>query len=315
MVAIPAAGTVPWRLRDGQLEVALVHRPRYDDWAWAKGKLDPGEEWCAAAVRETHEETGLRVRLGRPLPESRYTILERTGEVSTKVVRYWAAQVTSGDIATLHEIDEVAWLEMTAAHDRLDYARDRDQLRSVVRMHQEGSLDTWPLLVIRHAKALPRAKWGGDDWLRTLDERGLERSRALVPVLAAYAPERLFTSSATRCVQTLEPYAAHSGLALRRRDGLSEEGFEANPGKAAAHTLAALEGGRPLALCGHGPVLPSMLDVLVERLDPTGDGAVELVETVAEARDDKLVKGEVLVCHVVGAGAQARIVAAERHLP
>ena len=67
---IPAAGTVPWRLRDGTLEVALVHRPRYDDWSWAKGKLDADEDWAVAAVRETDEETGLLVRLGPPLPEA-----------------------------------------------------------------------------------------------------------------------------------------------------------------------------------------------------------------------------------------------------
>ena len=67
---IPAAGTVPWRRRRGQLEVALVHRPKYDDWSWAKGKLDPGEQWPVAAVRETHEETALEVTLG-PAPARR----------------------------------------------------------------------------------------------------------------------------------------------------------------------------------------------------------------------------------------------------
>ena len=68
MSVIPAAGTVPWRRRRGALEVAVVHRPKYDDWSWAKGKLDPGEDWPVAAVRETREETGLEVRLGLPLP-------------------------------------------------------------------------------------------------------------------------------------------------------------------------------------------------------------------------------------------------------
>ena len=66
VMRIPAAGTLPWRLGEGGLEVALVHRPRYDDWSWAKGKLDPGEDWAVAAVRETEEETGLVVRLGPP---------------------------------------------------------------------------------------------------------------------------------------------------------------------------------------------------------------------------------------------------------
>ena len=67
-----AAGTLPWRRRRGQLQVAVVHRPKYDDWSWPKGKLDPGETFPVAAARETAEETGLVVRLGRPLPTSTY---------------------------------------------------------------------------------------------------------------------------------------------------------------------------------------------------------------------------------------------------
>ena len=104
MAIIPAAGTVPWRRRRGQLEVALVHRPKYDDWAWPKGKLDPDEEWPAAAVRETHEETALEVRLGRPLPAAAYTVLDRDGEPATKEVRYWAAEVTGGGGPLANEI-------------------------------------------------------------------------------------------------------------------------------------------------------------------------------------------------------------------
>ena len=92
--AIPAAGTIPWRLRDGRLEVALVHRPRYGDWSWPKGKVDPGEEWPVAAVRETREETGLTAHLGIPLPDATYTVMSRTGTPDEKRVRYWAATVT-----------------------------------------------------------------------------------------------------------------------------------------------------------------------------------------------------------------------------
>ena len=85
---IPAAGTLPWRVRDGHLEVALIHRPRYRDWSWPKGKLDPGEDWPVAAARETQEETGLRERLGNPLPEADYMVMAKDGTPAPKEVRY-----------------------------------------------------------------------------------------------------------------------------------------------------------------------------------------------------------------------------------
>ena len=187
MGVIPAAGTVPWRRRRGQLQVALVHRPKYDDWAWAKGKLDPGEDWAVAAVRETHEETALEVRLGRPLPCAAYTVLDRDGEPATKEVRYWAAEVVGGDGRLVNEVDEVRWLEVAAAHDLLDYARDRDQLRALVRADAAGALATWPLALVRHAKAFPRSQWKDpDDQLRPLDRQGRWRAEAIAPLLAAY---------------------------------------------------------------------------------------------------------------------------------
>ncbi|MDQ2755918.1 MAG: NUDIX hydrolase, partial [Actinomycetota bacterium] len=173
MPVIPAAGTLPWRRRRGTLEVALVHRPKYDDWSWAKGKLEPGELPPVAAVRETLEETGLEVHLGRPLPSATYTVLDRAGLACTKEVHYWAAEVVGGTGALENEIDEVGWLDVVAAHHRLDYARDRDQLRALMRADAEGVLTTWPLALIRHAKAHPRAGWTRPDQQRPLDQRGV----------------------------------------------------------------------------------------------------------------------------------------------
>ena len=182
---IPAAGTVPWRRRRGQLEVALVHRPKYDDWSWAKGKLDPGEQWPVAAVRETHEETALEVTLGRPLPGAEYTVLDGDGQPATKEVRYWAAEASKPAGPLRNEIDEVRWLDVISASDRLDYARDRDQLRAVVRADKAGTLTTWPLVLVRHAHATGRGSWSGDDQLRPLTSSGRQRAAARAPGLAA----------------------------------------------------------------------------------------------------------------------------------
>ncbi len=316
-MSIPAAGTVPWRLRaDDTLEVALVHRPRYDDWAWAKGKLDPQEEWAVAAVRETLEETGLHVRLGPPVPEARYTLLGKDGTPDDKVVRYWSAQVTGGSGHLVNEIDEVAWLDVPAAHDRLSYARDQEQLLAVVRLQQAGQLDTWPLALVRHSHAVSRSAWrGDDDTRRPLDGPGVTRAGAIAPVLAAYGITRLVSSPSLRCTTTLQPYAAAGHRPLHTRTGLSEEGFAQAPDRAGRHLLRLLERGEPAALCTHGPVLPTLLDALEPLLDLEREGAVEIVEAFGLARDEKLLKGEVLVCHLSGRGEHARVVALERHLP
>ena len=313
--SIPAAGTLPWRVRDGVLEVALVHRPKYDDWSWAKGKLDPGEDWAVAAARETTEETGLVVRLGPPLPESRYVVLDR-GLPGDKVVRYWSAQVTGGDGRLVNEIDEVVWVTVPEAHTRLDYARDRDQLLALVRLHQNDRLDTWPLVLVRHAHAVARGSYEGeDDTRRPLDATGRRRAGDLVDVLGAYGPTRVVSSPSVRCVDTVAPFATAAGVRVRTREGLSEEGHAEAPLKARRHLLKVLDRGEPALLCSHGPVLPGLLDEVAARLDLDTEGAVEVVEAFAEARDEKLAKGEALVCHVVGTGDEARVVAVERHLP
>ena len=90
-------------VRDG--EVLLVHRPRYDDWTLPKGKLDPGETFEQAALREVEEETGVRCRLGRELPDVHYDNKDRP-----KLVRYWLMEVEGRGFEPNDEVDEVRWL-------------------------------------------------------------------------------------------------------------------------------------------------------------------------------------------------------------
>jgi phosphohistidine phosphatase SixA/8-oxo-dGTP pyrophosphatase MutT (NUDIX family) len=312
---IPAAGTVPWRRRRGQLEVALVHRPKYDDWSWAKGKLDPAEDWPVAAVRETREETALAVGLGRPLPGAEYTVLDGAGQPATKEVRYWAAEATSPGGPLENEIDEVRWLDVVAASDRLDYARDRDQLRALVRADNAGTLTTWPLALVRHAHAVGRGSWAQDDQLRPLDAAGLARARSIAPVLTAYGIRRLVSSPSLRCTDTLRPFAAQLGAAMRTKDGLSEEGYAAEPARAVRHLERLVERGAPAALCSHGPVLPALLTTLLALVAPDEPEADQVGAALRAAARDKMAKGEVLVAHMVGTGPTARVVAVERHLP
>ena len=308
---ITAAGTIPWRRGPDGLEVALVHRPRYDDWSWPKGKLDPGEDWPTAASRETWEETGLRARLGRPLPPAEYLVLDRSGAPQPKLVRYWAA-TTTGPGRLLNEIDEVAWLRPTAAHSRLDYSRDQDQLLAVVRADQRRMLDTWALALVRHAKATPRADWPGkDDRLRPLLPVGRNRATELVPVLSAYGIERFVSSSSTRCAETLEPAARAARRHLRMRDDLSEEGFAEDPAAAIERLDRILRKRRPATICSHGPVIPPLLRDLAERVDERADATD--VADLLEAADSNLGKGDVLVLHLLGAGDLATVAAAEWH--
>jgi 8-oxo-dGTP diphosphatase len=119
---VKAAGGVVWRRGPGGLEVAVVHRPRHDDWSLPKGKLDPGESWEEAALREVEEEIGLRCALGRELPPVAYE--DRKGR--SKVVRYWLMQPEGdADFEPNEEVDELRWLVPAAAAGLLTYEHDR----------------------------------------------------------------------------------------------------------------------------------------------------------------------------------------------
>jgi 8-oxo-(d)GTP phosphatase len=322
---IRAAGALPWRRRRGELQVALVHRPRYQDWSWPKGKLDPGEEWPVAAVREVFEETGLLVHLGRPLPTSEYTVLNDAGQPQAKQCRYWAAEVVGGEGTLVNEIDEVAWLEVVDALARLSYARDHDPLNALVQADEAGTLTTWPLVVVRHAKAKSRSSWSGGDQSRPLDARGRQRAKALVPVLAAYGVTRVVTSPSVRCLDTVLPYAVAAGQEAHTKAGLSEEGFSEGPERAQYHLGRLLERGNAAVVCSHGPVLPVLLGQLAEIADSndsahaghcadSGDSDQKSAQTtLRESARSGLGKGEALVAHLAGTGAQARVVDVERH--
>lgn len=140
---IRAAGAVLWRRRpDGAVEVAVIHRPRYDDWSLPKGKLDPGETAAAAALREVHEETGQAARPGASLGEVRYLRHRRARKPGRdapqpprsreKVVEYWAMEALGGEHVPGDEVDAVRWLPPGPATELLTYDHDRALLARAV---------------------------------------------------------------------------------------------------------------------------------------------------------------------------------------
>ena len=126
---VRAAGGVVWRVEQGRTAVALVHRPKYGDWTFPKGKLEVGETDEHAAHREVVEETGYECVLGRELPEVRY--LDNKGR--SKLVRYWEMTVADGDFVANDEVDRLEWLPLDAAAERLTYDHDRGVLEAFVR--------------------------------------------------------------------------------------------------------------------------------------------------------------------------------------
>lgn len=126
---VQAAGCVLWRRSpfDGELEVCLVHRPKYDDWSHPKGKLKRGEDHLTGALREVAEETGYRAVTGAELPAMRYLANGRP-----KHVRYWAAEAAAGAFTPNNEVDRILWLSPTAARNRLTQPRDRTLVDSLL---------------------------------------------------------------------------------------------------------------------------------------------------------------------------------------
>lgn len=305
-----AAGALVWRVRGGRLQVVLVHRPRYKDWSWPKGKLEPGETLVGTAVREAAEETGLEVVLGRPLPGLRYAVGGRP-----KQVHYWAAQAGGRtDVALTArapvprasgtEIDDVRWFDVDAATRRLTRASDRQPLVALVRAHRDGLLGTRAVAVVRHARARKRAAWSGAEADRPLTRSGQEQASALVELLSAFGIAALVTSPWERCLQTVGPYAQAAGLSPDPVEALTEDAHAACPARAAAEVERVLTAGTDAALCTHRPVLPTVLDVLTAHCPrPVAD--------VLPTADPFLRPGHALVAHVVDTPVGTRLVAAQ----
>lgn len=253
MTLIRAAGGVLWDNVDGVVKVALIHRPRYDDWSFPKGKLNPGEHVLIAALREVKEETGHTCAIGRPLGDVNYL-----KDTSHKVVSYWALRSTGGEFAPNNEVDEILWLRPLDAKRLLTQPRDRD----VIGRFLAKPVDSTPFVLLRHASAGDRGSFPGDDRERPLDEVGVRQSHALVPLLAGYQTERVLSADVLRCVDTVRPYAISWGATVESEPLLSESGYPANPQAALRRTAEVVAAARPTVLCTHRGVIDDLVTAL-----------------------------------------------------
>ncbi len=297
---IIAAGVVLVRDTDAGREVCVLHRPRRRDWSMPKGKLEPGEHIVTAARRETIEETGCDVALGRPLPTQHYQT-----EGRAKTVYYWVGTVRLGGpgFSPNREIDKIEWLTPEATAARLTYPRDVDLMMLAVE-----SEPTTPLVVLRHGQAIRRSRWKkSDDNGRPLAPVGVAQADGLVKVLGAFDLRRVAASDAVRCLDTIRPYARSISATVQHEPLLSESGFSESPTAALGRVDALLADHAPTVVCTHRPVLPELFEHLARRagMSPT---APEL--------NPSLPPGCFVVLHrSFDSAGRMRIVAVDRHAP
>jgi 8-oxo-dGTP diphosphatase len=252
---VRAGGGVVRRRGAKGAEFVVVHRPRYDDWTFPKGKALDGEPAEDNAEREVREETGFRCERGPEIAAIDY--VDHLGR--SKTVRYWLMYPAGGAFAPNAEVDELRWVDAPTASALLTYAHDRRVLDAAV------SFDR-PVYLIRPGKAGDREAWVEDDALRPLTRKGRAQAEALVAFLADREIDLVLSSPAIRCVQTVRPLALARGVAIDEREALAE-------GAPTADALALVRtSGGAVAMCSHGDVIPAVVLTLEERgldvLDP-----------------------------------------------
>ena len=325
-----AAGALVWRLKNDKLQVLVVHRPRYDDWSFPKGKAEPGESMVLTAIREVAEETGRQIVLGRYLGKARRRLVSGR----KKRTLYWAAQVlpeagpgeglrAAVKPASKREIDKVRWWKAEKAARKLTHADDKRLLARLVDWYESGQLQVRSLVLVRHAKAVSRATWGygiNSELTRPLVMgRGQAQARDVAALLSAYGVGELVSSPWKRCVDTLAPYAHGCGLDLRSDEAFTElsaltspevmqasfrdllergsvlegqsEAGPAGPQRREPAPEGQLEPSYPLALCVHRPCLPLLFETLREYMGP------ELATKLPDS-DPWLRPGQAVVVHL-----------------
>ena len=304
---VRAAGALCWRLTDGNLEVLLIGRARNGDISLPKGKAEPGELLPHTAVREVEEETGIRVRLGAPLGEISYILPGGRA----KTVRYWSAKVrrkhsSLKSFTPSGEITTAEWVPVERARKELTYQHDVEILDELAARLDGGRARTFPIVLLRHGKAVAHEDWEGADAARPLQRRGEQQSVQVTPALEAFGPKRLITSDAVRCVDTMRPLADRLGKKLKTNPAISQDAYENGDADIGAVVQKRLQKRVPAVLCSHGPVLPELVRSIARETGSPVSGELR--------RAASLDTGAFSVLHLTDS-AEPRIVAVETHGP
>ena len=249
------AGAVVLRGDPSAPDVLMVRQGAGGSWRLPVASMGPDEYVAACAARAARTDAQLRVRLGTPVAAS------AVGD-SSRPLAWWRAQLTTPGLDAVGEgIDHIAWMPAEEAARRAAGTVDELVIGRAV-----GLADTVPILIVRHGKAMARSDWSSRDQARPLTARGRRQAAALTPLLTAYGVTRLESSTSTRCVKTLVPYGTAAQLEIEGWSTFSEEQAEQNV-KAVDKLMRrlidqTLESGQPMAICGHRPVLPTMLAAL-----------------------------------------------------
>ena len=273
-----AAGAVVWRYDgEGNVHVLLIHRPRYDDWSIPKGKLDEGEQLIACAYREVIEETHLKVSFGPFITETEYYVAD-----GLKRVSYWAAHAydSNDNFVANAEADEGRWLTIEEAIELATRESDKE----VLSVFFKSPFDSQALIMLRHGKALAREEWLGGDEDRPLDQRGSLQAKRMISIYQAFNIEKVITSDAIRCYDTVEPLTKALDLKLKVEKDISEQSWKRDKELAIEFAKEIIKDERTILVCSHNPVLPRMLEKLTKKID-------------FDYPDNKLQPGEAWIIH------------------